>query len=615
MPGPCGGVSRVTIGASRLAPSTGRLQTRGMTRIGWRPVTWLGLLVTATAAVADGQGASGTNGGAVGAAAQASPQAVACDGRIVSRVTIRRSDRTVIDRSRAPGWSRRLLQPLLNTEPTRESAVRPFLQLREGSRCTELRRAESERLLRLQPYLADATVRAVEEPDGRVAIEVETMDDLRQIVGIGVDGARPSSLELGNGNIAGHGQLASVHWRDGGAYRDGVGMRYAHFHLLGAPNVARLGLERTPLGSVTSVSVGRPFLTDFQTVAMHAGATRTDGYDAFVRPSGDPVALAVTLERSDLGAAWRLNNRGRFRVLVGGVVLREKRITGNDGVLVTDSGIVAAVDSTLRGRYRTTERSRAGVVAGVRALSFRKATGFDALEGTQDIGRGVQLSTNLGSSIGGVERGQFATANLFLGAGTARSYIGLRTQVDALRTDGSWGDVVASGRLAWYSKPSSRQTRVWSAEFAGAWQDGIPYQLRLDEVLTGLRGYNGSRVTGARRLLVRTERRVVLPGVSRHLGLGLAGFGEGAHMWKGSVPYGTTASRASVGASLLAAVPRASRGLGRVDVAVPLVPDRGARSWSVGVSYTITGRTFWREPSAVSRARVGEPTTEMFVWP
>jgi hypothetical protein len=132
-----------------------------------------------------------------------------------------------------------------------------------------------------------------------------------------------------------------------------------------------------------------------------------------------------------------------------------------------------------------------------RALPFRKATGFDALEGAQDIGRGVQLSTTVGSSIGGVERGQFVASNLFLCAGTDRSYVGLRTQVDALRSGGAWGDVVASGRLAWYARPSPRQTR----------------------------------------------------------------------------------------------------------------------SWSVGVSYTVTGRTFWREPLAVSRARVGGPTTEMFVWP
>jgi hypothetical protein len=109
----------------------------------------------------------------------------------------------------------------------------------------------------------------------------------------------------------------------------------------------------------------------------------------------------------------------------------------------------------------------------------------------------VQLSTTVGSSIGGVERGQFVASNLFLGAGSDRSYVGLRTQVDALRSGGAWGDVVASGRLAWYARPSPRQTRIWS----------------------------------------------------------------------------------------------------------------------VGVSYTVTGRTFWREPLAVSRARVGGPTTEMFVWP
>jgi hypothetical protein len=86
-------------------------------------------------------------------------------------------------------------------------------------------------------------------------------------------------------------------------------------------------------------------------------------------------------------------------------------------------------------------------------------------------------------------------------------------------------------------------------------------------------------------------------------------------MWKGSVPYGTTATRASAGVSLLAAVPRASRGLGRVDVAVPLVPDEGAGAYVVRVGWEVTGRDFWREPAAITRARVAGPTSGIFIWP
>ena len=63
------------------------------------------------------------------------------------------------------------------------------------------------------------------------------------------------------------------------------------------------------------------------------------------------------------------------------------------------------------------------------------------------------------------------------------------------------------------------------------------------------------------------------------------------------------------------AVPRSSRGLGPVDVVVPLVPDDGAGAWALHVGWQITGREFWREPAALTRARVAGPTSGIFVWP
>lgn len=538
-----------------------------------------------------------------------------CDGRTVSRITIQRSERTIVDRAGVPKWSRPVLHWLLLGTPTRETAIRPFVQLREGEPCTEMRRAESERLLRLQPYLANATVRVVDEPDGRVAIEVETTDDLRRIVGLGLDGARPTRIELGDANIEGTGRLAAASWRDGGAYRDGLAVRGVSYHLFGGPNLARFALVRAPLGSRMSLQAGRPFYTDLQQAAGMMGYDRDDSYATFVRPSGDPLALQVVTERQDLGVVWRLNNRGLFRLLGGGIVLREQRRVAQNAVVITDSGLVEPTDRSLSARYRTTERTRIGLVAGVRALRFAKVAGFDALEGTQDVSRGVQLSTIFGASVGGEARGQFGSAGLFLGVGTAQSYVGLRALADAQQVDGGWRDVVASGRVAWYAKPSPKRTRIVSAEFAGAWQDNIPYQLTLDEPNTGVRGYEGSRVAGARRLIARYEHRVILPGARRYMGMGVAAFADGAHMWRGSVPFGTTTTRASAGVSLLAAVPRSSRGLGRVDIAVPLVPDDGAGAYVVRVGWQITGREFWREPAAITRARVAGPTSGIFVWP
>ena len=166
------------------------------------------------------------------AIAPASAQTL-CDGKKVSAVMIQRSERTIMDKARAPGWSRALLQPLLLGATTRNGAIRPFLQLVEGGDCSERRRSESERVLRLQPYIADATVRTVDEPDGRVRVEVETVDDLRPILGLGLRGTKVSNAELGNSSVAGTGHLVAVNWRDGRVFRDGFGLRYTDYHFLG----------------------------------------------------------------------------------------------------------------------------------------------------------------------------------------------------------------------------------------------------------------------------------------------------------------------------------------------------------------------------------------------
>jgi hypothetical protein len=81
------------------------------------------------------------------------------------------------------------------------------------------------------------------------------------------------------------------------------------------------------------------------------------------------------------------------------------------------------------------------------------------------------------------------------------------------------------------------------------------------------------------------------------------------------VPYGqSTGLRTSVGAGLLAAVPRQSRRLIRLDVAVPLVHDpHGGYEVRLTTSRPIRG--LWREPGDVARVRAILPPAGIFAWP
>ena len=68
---------------------------------------------------------------------------------------------------------------------TRDAVIRRYLALQLGSQCTELRRAESERILRAQPFLADATVLAYADGAGGVILNVTTVDEISLILGLG----------------------------------------------------------------------------------------------------------------------------------------------------------------------------------------------------------------------------------------------------------------------------------------------------------------------------------------------------------------------------------------------------------------------------------------------
>lgn len=536
-----------------------------------------------------------------------------CDGKTISRVEVVRSERHVLDRARVPGVVRAAMRPLLAGEPSRSNSISPWLLLREGAPCTEERRRESERLLRTLPYIADASISVVDEGSS-VAVVVETVDDVRPIIGLGIRGTGVSSAELGSTSLDGTGQLASVRWQDGRAYRDGFGLRYTHYHPFGGPNLAHVAIDRTPLGSNTMLALSRPFASSLQNMAAFAGYTRDEDYATFTRDGDDPLSIASKHERMDVGFATRVTATSRETWLLGAVAGWERRTFGQEAVHLSDSGSVSVISEELENRFADDDAVRVGIVGGLRALSFVKARAFDGLEATQDVARGVQMLVTVGRRMSGDEVGPFIRGDVFAGVGTAESYLGLQLRADARRVDNDFRESVLSGRLAWYARPSERQTRVWAAEYAGASTARLPYQLGLHEE-TGVRGYRGARIAGGRRLVLRTERRFLMPAVGDHLAWGIAGFADGGQLWAGGVPFGANAFRAGAGVAVLAAVPRTSRSVAKLEVAYPLVPDKHARGLDVRLSYRLATRLFWREPDGIARARTAVPTTDIFVWP
>ena len=430
----------------------------------------------------------------------------------------------------------------LHHTTTKAEVVDRFLLLEVGRRCTEERRAESERILRLQPFLADATVRARPDTAGGVRIEIETTAEIPTVFATRVRDGRPTAVRFGNGNIGGQGLHLAASVERGFAYRTGAGVTAVARQAFGQPYTIALVAARAPLGSTLALAMGHPFFTDLQRTAWHMGYRNLNRYVSFVRPDLDAVSIGVRRRFWDVGSVRRvsLGHRGTF----GGVLLTHEAVTPESRVVViSDSGLIADTSVTLGGPVPSYRNLRLNAVAGARVLSFMAVRGFDALAAVQDVATGVQLGALVGRGIprvGGNDDDLFVSGDLYAGAGSARSFAALGVEGEARRgrNTGHWDAIVGGGRLAWYLKPAVTHLLTMSAEFGGAWRQRIPFQLRLGDREGGLRGYSDSRVAGTVRTIVRLEERWWIgPGTAR-VALAVAGFADGGRVWAGDAPFG-----------------------------------------------------------------------------
>src|SRR6266568_2123809 len=166
------------------------------------------------------------------ASAQAADTTTRCDGLPVQRVEVQ-TDRP---KFRGPlAWWRRLARSFgLHHATTNAGLVRRFVSLDPGLACTEFRRSESERILRAQPFLADASVVTRQEGES-IRVGVETTDEASIVGGARLHGAHLEALNIGTLNFRGAGMHVEGRWEQGGPYRDGIGGKVTHYQLLGRP--------------------------------------------------------------------------------------------------------------------------------------------------------------------------------------------------------------------------------------------------------------------------------------------------------------------------------------------------------------------------------------------
>ena len=134
---------------------------------------------------------------------------VACRGQRIDSITIDAQAPTVSGLRRVPVIGNVVRETHV---VTRDNVIRGFLLLHVRGRCSELGRAESERILRAQPFIADASIEVLANDRGGVDLDVHTIDEASLIVSGSVASGAPSvrGARLGSANLSGLGIATSV---------------------------------------------------------------------------------------------------------------------------------------------------------------------------------------------------------------------------------------------------------------------------------------------------------------------------------------------------------------------------------------------------------------------
>jgi hypothetical protein len=441
------------------------------------------------------------------------------------------------------------------------------------------------------------------------------------ILGLGVQSKSPHfhSFRLGEANLLGSAIHAEGQWKSGGPFRGVFAGKVVDYQFLGRPYQFLLEGGRRELGGDWATELSHPFLTDLQRLSWRTTAGSTKAYFYFRRPNADPAALQIERSYSDVGGVIRIGPPSGRLGLLGGSISFEEEHPGTQPVLVTDTALLADTSTALINRYSSHHTARLNALWGLRNLRFVRVSGFDALEGTQDLRTGMQVAMLVGKGarfLGGKERDMFGSADIYYGMATPISFSAISLAGTGRRDDeGKWDGILAHGRAAVYLKPFNRQTWISDLTFSGGWKQRVPFQLTFADRDGGLRGFRTADVGGSRRLVARVEDRYLMGRYKQLASVAVAGFGEAGKIWAGDSPFGVnTPVYISTGFSLLAASPPQSRRTIRADFAFPV---RGERKRSVEIRMTVIDftRTFRVEPRDIHNSRERSVPASVFSWP
>ena len=527
-----------------------------------------------------------------------------CHGELITEVVAHGTRRAVLAEHAefAPlvNGTMRRLQPL-----TPSRVVRNFVLMRAGDRCDENRRADSERILRSQPYISAAASRAEIVGRDSVRLVVETIDEYMIFAEAwGLSGV-PVGSEFGTGNLFDGARAVSVTAELGRGDALGGGIKFTDYQAFGEPVQLSLNVASRPLARYSSATLARPFLTDFQPYAWLANLSQSRFYYAFHETGVGSVLLDYQQQSWAVGGLrrWPHDSRG-FQL---GAVATGTYSDPIAPVMLGVDGPVPVSAPEVLARYHSFSDVRVGVAAGYRDFQFIQIAGLSDLSAVQDYGIGWQVTATVLQGVGvfpGTPPDQVGVLNMGFGAGSQRAQIHGGFEIEARTIDGASVPVttLGSGAVVATLKTSLAHTTLLDVEVAGGSNSRIPMQLTFRDD-DGLLGYRSTDLGGGQRTIWRFEDRWLVPSPFATAEFAVALLAQAGKLDAGDALYGvTTPWQYAAGFAVMGAIPRGSKHTVRLEFGWPLNPS-GPRQMEFRISYGDHSAANEGAPGAIYGAR------------
>ncbi|MEJ2539054.1 MAG: BamA/TamA family outer membrane protein [Gemmatimonadota bacterium] len=478
---------------------------------------------------------------------------------------------------------------------TRPSFIRRELLFGVGDCYDSFQISDSERILRRLPFISNAEVYGIRQPDGSWHVVVDTRDEWSTRLEVTVEyanGLDHRSIGLTEQNFLGRGfQISGFYVRNDANER--LGGQFFTPQLFGTEADFLIGGGNTQVGRFWTVGVTQPFVGETGRWAGRTAASRSEDY--FIYSSGTPdmpgnVLLPIEQRRSEFTGMIRFGEPGSLTSVGLGVARAELtpidfpaslEVVENRDFGNPQPAPPEVVDEVARQTFFSSG-FRINLLFGQRNIRFIQRTGLDALRGVADLQVGTDVSLTLGRTVGSGDTPDDLNTRLTVYAATAPSPFTLISRVgvegrqvffDPSTTRRGWRDVLARFDLLLYWQPDrfERHTVLTRVSASGGWTMDRPFQLTLGG-RRGLRGFDEDDYPGARRVVLNLEDRIYLGWPAPNFAdLGITLFGDFGRVFGGDVPFGFDSGwRGSVGAGLRIGFPAGTRGVARVDLAWPL---------------------------------------------